>query len=1264
MVRTKRSFVKPLMPNTVRMIALALLVGAFGTASGIQYAHAQTNAGQGLADHAALGKSIEEAFTKDAGPFLSKYCTECHNESDRESGVRVDDLDGLLADRTLILWESILRQVAEREMPPEDSPQPNADERKRFEDWLAKALDLARSRNVARNGSVRRLTVDQYRNALRELLMLEENLTDILPPDGVSKDGFTNNTATLMMSPLQLEAYFQIAEKALRLSVVDEDQPPTIQHFRMELGQGINSEPCPDNLILGANNLLLANTDFVVTEPLLSKPFPFAPFAMQRQFKFIEGYQGNDTVRGWKDFNSIYHAVFACMRGSEGYPKGLAYETVPRGLLLRPAIPSREIFGESNTYGPHANFKISLRELPEQGRFRVKVRAAKEVDGLLLDRRILAASHVGSTKDGVQGDGAIPEVPPTHTIQSDFQSPASIDIADGGIYQLDLYPKGMSKPSVVPDASRLGEDWIGSWDFEDSPNGHGPGHEFVGKLVGGAKLVESPFGKALSVDGNDGAVVVPRDERMNVGEGDFTVTAWINPHELRQGGIVCLGEYNYTHGWYFDMPDNRGILRIETMNSERKLNGVVQSAPGILRTHRWQHVAAVVKRGENQTKLYVNGYHVVTGTIQGANLDNPSKDMHLGRIQGAQKFLGEIDDVRLFRRALSESELEAIIEPGRQFATAPFPEGSQQARISVSQPGNFEKRLSGHWTHGPFAVIRLDRGPVDVSTKVSGNTPIDRIELRRLDEASPLGRSFLAFEARSPKLGVHVGLRRDCGSTLAPVGEPQVVANTDLQDFIFEGAIQNYPSPEVEKDNVNYLAGIREIGVRSEYTDDRDMPRLLIQSVEFEGPYYDAWPPAPHRNIFIPTEHSSDWERYAREIITSFASRAYRRPANGDEIEYLMKLWQKDFDGRGNKNSIGFRDSVLDTLAVVLTSPQFLFLIEQSATPESEPIDSWELASKLSFFLWNSPPDEELLKLAASGNLVDQLDRQIDRMIDDPKLRRFTESFASQWFSLDKLDAVETDAKRFPRLTKEVKHELRKEPSRFLEYLVRSNLSVSNLVASDFVLSNEVVAQYYGWPDRTESGFDFVPIAHGDPQRGGVLTQAGILAGLSDGREPNPVKRGAWFARKIIAEPPEDPPPNVPKLEDLTQLTLRQRLEKHRSIDGCIKCHTGIDPWGLPFEQFDAGGIALGKSNDSSADLPDGKHVANFNELRAYLLADRIDQIAFSAMKHISVYAIGRSLTYNETRQLKERALELKNDGYRMRDMIRFVVLSDWFTKK
>src|SRR5262249_17775945 len=146
---------------------------------------------------------------------------------------------------------------------------------------------------------------------------------------------------------------------------------------------------------------------------------------------------------------------------------------------------------------------------------------------------------------------------------------------------------------------------------------------------------------------------------------------------------------------------------------------------------------------------------------------------------------------------------------------------------------------------------------------------------------------FLVFEKRLPRIGVHLGLRRDCGSTFGPVGPPQTVKSEALAQYVFEGAIRNFPAPEVEKDNVNYLAGVHEIGVRSEYTDGRDMPRLLIRSVEFEGPYYDTWPPASHRKIFGNSDHLNDSAASARKVIRDFATRAYRRPISAEEEALL-----------------------------------------------------------------------------------------------------------------------------------------------------------------------------------------------------------------------------------------------------------------------------------------------------------------------------------------------------------------------------------------
>jgi hypothetical protein len=352
---------------------------------------------------------------------------------------------------------------------------------------------------------------------------------------------------------------------------------------------------------------------------------------------------------------------------------------------------------------------------------------------------------------------------------------------------------------------------------------------------------------------------------------------------------------------------------------------------------------------------------------------------------------------------------------------------------------------------------------------------------------------------------------------------------------------------------------------------------------------------------------------------------------------------------------------------LVMTSPQFLFLIEESTGPEAEELTGYELASKLSYFLWNAPPDQRLLDLAATASLSGSLDDEVERLIADPRFDQAIREFASQWLSLNKFDVVSIDEKRFPKLTPTAKAQLRQEPVQFVEYLIRRNLPLRNLVQSDFIVADEAVANYYNLADRCESGLKFVPIRHDNEHLGGVLSQAGILAGLSDGRESNPVKRGAWFARKIIAEPPDDPPPNVPKLpeDESQQLTLRQKLEQHRNQEGCVKCHAGIDPWGLPFEQYDAAGLF---KNDASLDarskLPDGTEVDGLQALKSYLVDARLDQVAFSFLKHVACYATGRSLTYHELGMLRQESSRLRPGEYRMQDLIKFVVKSDLLLKK
>ncbi len=395
------------------------------------------------------------AFQTDVLPLLKQHCVSCHNVDQITSGVRVDQFtDESVAqeERFLRLWQNIAHQLQGRAMPPKEETQPTDAQRAAAVKWIEQLVQAARARPSPKNGMTRRLTIAQYRNTLADLLGLDENLTESLPPDAVSRDGFLNNKETLQLSPLLLEAYFQIAGQALDRTLVDLASPPRIQKFIVQLGRRINAEPCPDTLILGANNHLLRNEDFVVRE-LLPDNSMFRAAPMETKFRFIEGYAGNDTVRGWREYDSIYHAVFACMRGSEGYPKGQAYDVVPRGLLLRPAIPSIEEFQVESTYGPKANFKISLRELPEGGRFRVTVKAACYDDGLLLDK-----------------DDRAPVDRQPDIVSQNAEQTEEIVVPRAGIYRVDVIRQSPQPAENVVDDSRLAVDLAGHWLLDGDAN--------------------------------------------------------------------------------------------------------------------------------------------------------------------------------------------------------------------------------------------------------------------------------------------------------------------------------------------------------------------------------------------------------------------------------------------------------------------------------------------------------------------------------------------------------------------------------------------------------------------------------------------------------------------------------------------------------------------------------------------------------------------------------------------------------------------------
>ncbi|MEC9055546.1 MAG: DUF1587 domain-containing protein, partial [Verrucomicrobiota bacterium] len=244
---------------------------------------------------------LESQFRETVQPLLKRYCYRCHGEKKMKSGVRLDQISLSFEDSELFLLRHVHKQLKEQAMPPGDELLPAAGERELLLQWVEDALQEGARKIRPKDGSVRRLTVTQYHNTLRDLLGVEDRLADALPADGVSKEGFKNNKDTLLLTPQMIETYFDIAEKALSITLVDEGRKPEIQCFRVELGEGVNKDPVPEQIQLNGPSLL-AKKDYLVSEVVPEKSFVFEPLVMRKEFRFIEGYRGNATVREWKDF--------------------------------------------------------------------------------------------------------------------------------------------------------------------------------------------------------------------------------------------------------------------------------------------------------------------------------------------------------------------------------------------------------------------------------------------------------------------------------------------------------------------------------------------------------------------------------------------------------------------------------------------------------------------------------------------------------------------------------------------------------------------------------------------------------------------------------------------------------------------------------------------------------------------------------------------------------------------------------------------------
>jgi len=457
----------------------------------------------------------------------------------------------------------------------------------------------------------------------------------------------------------------------------------------------------------------------------------------------------------------------------------------------------------------------------------------------------------------------------------------------------------------------------------------------------------------------------------------------------------------------------------------------------------------------------------------------------------------------------------------------------------------------------------------------------------------------------------------------------------------------------------------------AEDEDDRDR-NLALDGAEIYGPigaprktFRDS-----HRRIItaVPSDDVS-WDDAAKQVIEDLLERAFRRPATENEVSRFLGLSHAVRDDGNN-----YPESMAVVLQATLVSPKFLFRVEQDPPAEEEDaihtLDDFELATRLSYFLWSTMPDAELFELAKRGELRANLDAQITRMLADEKSQALVNNFGGQWLQLRNLEDITVSESTFPQFDDTLRAAMRTESEMFFAAIMREDRSLLEFLDADYTFVNERLARHYGM-DGVE-GDQFRRVSLEGDRRGGVISQASILTLTSNPTRTAPVKRGKWIMENILGTPPPPPPPNVPELveDEQAQLSgsLRERLEQHRSDVRCSVCHQKMDTLGFAMENYDAVGTWRDKDGkfdiDASGVLPDGQKFTGPAQLKQILLRDQRDAFTLCISEKMLTYALGRGIEYYDKCTIDRIVASVADNNYKFSSLVLEIVKSDPFQKR
>ncbi|MEM7697246.1 MAG: DUF1592 domain-containing protein [Verrucomicrobiota bacterium] len=559
-------------------------------------------------------------------------------------------------------------------------------------------------------------------------------------------------------------------------------------------------------------------------------------------------------------------------------------------------------------------------------------------------------------------------------------------------------------------------------------------------------------------------------------------------------------------------------------------------------------------------------------------------------------------------------------------------------------------------------------------------------EIFQMDFDEPFRLGVVSGDARVGKLHHPQPIEPKLAETIIADGEPEyytmrVWLEAGQQPrFIFPNGMANcrqafaklarvYKKEWPKSDRFHRDGGI--VQARRVVLEHGKMPHIRIHEVEIRGPLYDEWPPAPQREILGGGDFTSE---HRRTVLERFANRAYRRSPLAGEVDRLVAVANARIESGQTP-----RGATLDAIKASLCSPSFLYLAEPGEKT-GEKLSAVDLATRLSYFVWAAPPDQQLRKLAESGDLSKPatLKRELRRLLDDPRSEGFYEGFLDSWLNLRALGGMppsRTDAA--PYYHNDLESAMKEEAQAFTRHLIESDGSILDFLDADYSFVNHNLAKLYriDFPYAVERREEFLPVSWENSKRGGLLGMAGVLTVSANGIETSPVTRGVYVLENLLGLPTPPPPDEVPEIEPDTRgtSTIRDELEKHRAVKTCAECHRRIDPPGFALEHFDPIGrwrdtypAPRGKprpSIDASGTAPDGSEFNGISEFRQYLLTQS-EPFARHLTERLLAYGTGRNIGAVDRGEVDSIVSKVSQSDWGMQTLLEQVVLSEIFRSR